>query len=94
MLSPRGALGEGWRCDPLFLTERFRKLFGSGAGAKTMMVLLTSLLFGAAHWITQGLAGAEQATITGLVFGMTVMITGRIWVRCSRTPRSTSPRWP
>ena len=63
-----------------FLFERFRKLFGSGAGARTMMLLLTSLLFGAAHWSIQGLAGAEQAMITGLVFGITVMITGRIWV--------------
>ena len=60
--------------------ERLGKLFGSGAQAKTLIVLLTSGLFGLAHYADQGLAGAEQATITGLVFGTIFAVTGRIWL--------------
>ena len=33
-----------------------------------------------AHYQMQGLAGAEQATITGLVFGTIVALTGSIWM--------------
>jgi uncharacterized protein len=61
------------------LFERFRKLFGTGAGAKAATLALTTLLFAAAHLPTQGLAGAEQAIFTGLAFGTMVIITGRIW---------------
>jgi hypothetical protein len=38
---------------------------------------LTSGLFGAAHYTDQGLAGVEQALITGLVFGTIFANTGR-----------------
>ena len=44
------------------------------------MVLLTSGLFGAAHYFDQGVAGVEQATIVGLVFGTIFAATGRIWM--------------
>jgi uncharacterized protein len=63
-----------------YLFERFGKLFGSGLGAKTAIVLLTSLWFGLLHYPEQGLAGAEQATIVGLVFGTIFAATGRIWM--------------
>ena len=63
-----------------YLFERLGKLFGHGAGAKTAIVLLTSVLFGLAHYSVQGLAGTEQATITGLVFGTIFAVTGRIWM--------------
>jgi len=63
-----------------YMFERLGKLFGSGVGAKTSIVLLTSILFGLAHYSVQGLAGAEQATIVGLVFGTMFVITGRIWM--------------
>jgi len=63
-----------------YLFERLGKLFGSSAWAKAPIVLLTSVLFGALHFHEQGLAGAEQATITGLVFGTIFAITGRIWM--------------
>ncbi|MEA2564691.1 MAG: protease family protein [Acidobacteriota bacterium] len=63
-----------------YLFERFGKLFGSGVGAKTGIVLLTSLWFGLLHYPVQGLAGAEQATILGLVFGTIFAVTGRIWI--------------
>jgi len=63
-----------------YLFERLGKLFGSSLWAKTSIVLLTSVLFGAAHYSVQGVAGAEQATITGLVFGTIFALTGRIFV--------------
>ena len=37
-------------------------------------------MFGVGHYSLQGLAGVEQASITGLVFGTIVAITGRIWI--------------
>jgi membrane protease YdiL (CAAX protease family) len=43
-------------------------------------VLLTSVLFGLAHYSVQGLAGTEQATIGGLVFGAIFAATGRIFM--------------
>ncbi len=43
-------------------------------------MLLTSVWFGAEHYAVQGLAGAEQATIVGLVFGTIFAVTGRIFV--------------
>jgi membrane protease YdiL (CAAX protease family) len=62
-----------------YLFERLGKLFGNGAGAKTATVLITSLLFGLAHYKVQGFFGTEQATIVGLVFGTIFAITRRIW---------------
>lgn len=63
-----------------YMFERFGKLFGPGVGAKTSIVLLTSVWFGLVHYSAQGLAGAEQATIVGLVFGAIFAFTGRIWM--------------
>lgn len=63
-----------------FLFERLGRLFGRGVGAKTAIVLLTSVWFGVIHYPGQGLAGAEQATIVGLVYGTIFAITGRIWL--------------
>lgn len=66
-----------------YLFERFGKLFGSSGWAKTLIVLLTSGLFGVAHYSTQGLAGVEQATIVGLVYGTIFAVYGRIWMLMS-----------
>jgi membrane protease YdiL (CAAX protease family) len=63
-----------------YLFERLGKLFGTGLGASTLIVMLTAGLFAAAHYSVQGLAGAEQAAITGLVFGTVFALTGRIWM--------------
>jgi membrane protease YdiL (CAAX protease family) len=63
-----------------FLFERFGKLFGTGLGAKGLTVLLTSIWFGQVHHADQGMAGAEQAAIMGLVFGAVFAITGRIFM--------------
>ena len=63
-----------------FLFERLGKLFGTGAGAKVSIVLLTSTLFALGHYANLGLPGVEQAMITGLVFGTIFAITGGIWM--------------
>jgi CAAX protease family protein len=63
-----------------FAFERLGRLLGRGAGARAITVAMTALWFGAVHYPGQGLAGAEQATITGLVFGTVFAVTGRLWV--------------
>jgi membrane protease YdiL (CAAX protease family) len=63
-----------------YLFERFGKLIGRGRSAKTLTVLITSGAFAALHYFDQGLAGAQQATITGLVFGTIFAFTGRLWL--------------
>ena len=75
--------GAGFGEETLFrgyLFERFGKLLGPGTGAKIAIVLVTSIWFGLAHYSVQGLAGTEQATIVGLVFGTIFAVTGRIWM--------------
>jgi uncharacterized protein len=76
-------VGAGFAEETLFrgyLFERLGKLFGTGAGAKVSIVLLTSALFALGHYSNLGLPGVEQAMITGLVFGTIFAITGRIWM--------------
>jgi CAAX protease family protein len=63
-----------------YLYERLGKLLGSSAGAKTLIVVLASILFALAHVREQGLAGAEQALVTGMVFGTIFAVRGRIFV--------------
>ena len=63
-----------------YMFERLGKLFGSGIVAKVAIVLLTAAWFGLAHYSVQGLAGAEQGMIVGLVFGTIFAVTGRIWM--------------
>ncbi|HVE81686.1 MAG TPA: CPBP family intramembrane glutamic endopeptidase, partial [Myxococcales bacterium] len=52
-----------------FLFQRLRTLFGTGAGATALIVVLTAVFFGSLHYPDQGLPGVEQAVMTGLVFG-------------------------
>ena len=76
-------VGAGFAEETIFrgyLFERFGRLFGTGAGAKVSIVLLTSALFALGHYSNMGLPGVEQAMITGLVFGTIFAITGRIWM--------------
>lgn len=63
-----------------YMFERSGKRFGSGARAKALIVLFTAGWFGLAHYPVQGLAGVEQATTVGLVFGTIFAVTGRIWM--------------
>jgi membrane protease YdiL (CAAX protease family) len=62
-----------------YLFERFGKLLGRGTAAKAFTVLITAAWFGAGHYAVQGLAGTEQAAITGLIFGTIFAITGRLF---------------
>jgi membrane protease YdiL (CAAX protease family) len=62
-----------------YLFERFGKLIGHSTVAKALTVLFTSVVFASLHYFDQGLAGAQQATITGLVFGTTFAFAGRLW---------------
>jgi CAAX protease family protein len=79
--------GAGFGEETVFrgwMFERFAKLFGTGAWPSTipvrlgLIVLITSIWFGLDHYAVQGLAGVEQATIVGLVFGTLFAITGRL----------------
>ncbi len=63
-----------------YMFERLGKLLGSSTAAKAMTVVLTAILFGSAHYAVQGVAGMEQATITGLLFGAVFAVTGRLWM--------------
>ena len=75
-------VGAGWGEETVFrgyMFERLGKLLGSHLAAKALIVLLTAALFGVAHYPDQGLAGAQQGTIFGLVFGTIFAITGRLW---------------
>jgi membrane protease YdiL (CAAX protease family) len=60
--------------------ERLGRLFGSALWAKTLIVLITSAWFGLDHYAVQGLAGVQQATIVGLVYGTIFAVTGQIWM--------------
>ncbi len=61
-----------------YLFERLGKLLGSSIAARLAILVVTSLLFGAAHYGDQGLAGLEQAAITGFVFGVMLLGTRTI----------------
>jgi membrane protease YdiL (CAAX protease family) len=63
-----------------YMFERLGKLLGVSLFARIVIVLVTTALFGSLHYFEQGLAGAQQATLTGLTFGTIFAITGRIWM--------------
>jgi membrane protease YdiL (CAAX protease family) len=63
-----------------WMFERLGRLFGSSVWARALIVLLTSLLFALPHYTVQGLAGVEQAIITGLVFGTIFAVRRRIFL--------------
>ena len=63
-----------------YLFERLRRLIGSNIGAQVAIVGVTAVMFGAVHYPDQGLAGAQQATIVGLVYGSIFAVTGRLFM--------------
>ncbi len=63
-----------------FMFERLGKLLGPSLPAKIATVLVSSALFASVHFVEQGVAGVEQATITGLTFGTIFAITRQIWI--------------
>lgn len=74
--------GAGWGEETVFrgfAFERLGKLFGRTTTAKAAIVFLTSVWFGLLHYPVQGIAGAEQAAIVGMVFGTIFAITGRLF---------------
>jgi|SRR6267378_1938188 len=76
-------VGAGFGEETFFrgwMFERFGRLFGRSRGATLATLLVTSSLFGLAHYSIQGLAGTEQAVITGLVLGALYLRTGSIWM--------------
>jgi uncharacterized protein len=60
--------------------ERLGKLLGPSAWSKGLIILITSVVFGLAHYAEQGVAGAEQAVMTGLTFGTIFAVTGSIFL--------------
>ena len=63
-----------------FVFERLGKLLGSNRPAKIATVLISSAWFAAVHYLEQGVAGVEQAVMTGLAFGTIFAVTGQIWI--------------
>ena len=63
-----------------YLFERLGKLFGRSVGATVTIVLLSSILFALAHYPSQGMPGAEQALVVGLVFASIFAVTGQIFL--------------
>lgn len=63
-----------------YMFERLGKLFGPGVWAKTLIVVLTTIWFALDHYSLQGVAGVEQAMVTGLVFGTIFALIGQIWM--------------
>jgi CAAX protease family protein len=76
-------LAAGWGEETIFrgyMFERLGKLLPTGLAAKIAIVLITSVWFGLGHYFNQGLAGTEQATITGLAFGSIFACSGRLFM--------------
>ncbi len=74
-------VGAGFGEETLFrgyLFERLRRLLGDAVPARAAIVAVTSVLFALAHVHDQGVAGAEQALVTGLVFGAIFARTRRL----------------
>ena len=63
-----------------FLFERLGKLLGHRRGARLVILIVTSLLFGIIHYPGQGVYGAVQALFMGLVFGSLYLMTRRLWL--------------
>ena len=63
-----------------FLFAQLRKVLGKTVAAAVAIVAITSAWFAIAHYSGQGLAGVQQAAVTGVVFGTIFAITGRIWM--------------
>jgi membrane protease YdiL (CAAX protease family) len=63
-----------------WMFERFAKLLGQSLFAKIAIVVITSILFASVHYPEQGIPGAEQALMTGLIFGSIFAVTGQIFM--------------
>ena len=76
-------IGAGFGEETVFrgyMFERLGKLFGAGAWVTPVIVVVSAAWFGLIHYPVQGIAGVQQATIFGLVFGTVFALTGQIWM--------------
>jgi membrane protease YdiL (CAAX protease family) len=74
--------GAGFGEETLFrgwMFERLGKLFGHSVAAKIGIVLITSVLFAAAHYTGQGVPGVEQALVVGTTFASIFAVTGKLF---------------
>ena len=75
-------IGAGFGEETLFrgfMFGRLRRLLGPGAGATAAILLITSLLFGVAHYFDQGVPGTQQGIIVGLAYGAMYLRTGSLY---------------
>jgi len=73
----------GWGEETFYrgwMFERLGKLLGTSVWAKVAIVALTAIPFASLHYVDQGIAGMEQALMTGFVFGTIFALTGRIFL--------------
>lgn len=63
-----------------FAFERLGSLLGTSLRAKVLIIAVTSIWFAAMHIPHQGIFGAEQAVVTGAVFGTLYVATGTLWL--------------
>jgi membrane protease YdiL (CAAX protease family) len=63
-----------------FLFTRLDQLIPCIRGKHYFVLLISSVLFGVAHYHDQGAAGMAQAFVTGLVFGGLFLVTGHLWL--------------
>ena len=71
-LLPEIFLAAGFGEEVLFrayLFNRLGRVIGRSPVATVATVIVTSVLFSAAHWVNQGVTGVQQGLVTGLVFG-------------------------
>lgn len=63
-----------------FMFHRLQVLLGESIFARGLMVVGGGVFFGGLHWFGQGLFGAANATIMGLIFGVLYFANGqRLW---------------
>ena len=61
-----------------YLFERLGRLMGHGRAARVATVLISTAWFAFGHYSNQGVAGVEQAAVTGLVMGAIYARTGSL----------------
>ena len=76
-------IGAGFGEETVFrgyMFERLGKLLGTSPRAKIAIVVITMILFAAAHYADQAIPGVEQAVFTGLAFGGIYAVTGELFM--------------
>jgi membrane protease YdiL (CAAX protease family) len=62
------------------LFERFGKMLGTRPWGVALTIVIAAVVFGLAHYGTQGWPGVQQAIISGLVFGAIYARTRSLWM--------------